>query len=101
MEQIEHPPELISEQAILERTNDMYEKMLAEPAIVEALTILDGLPEGLYYHNKNHTLDVLHETILFAVADNADENVIRQQSIAAAFHDTGFVKKREHNEPDG
>jgi len=65
----------------------LYAELIERPEITEALAILDRLPEHLRYHVKEHTLDVIRETILFAVADGASGEVIEQQAIAAAFAD--------------
>ncbi len=77
----------------------IYNELLKEPEISEALNLLDSLPKNLKYHNKDHTLDVLRETILFAVADGLDEEAIKLQAIAAAWHDVGYVQRYENNEP--
>lgn len=82
------------------KTEAVFAEMTKMPEVAEALAILDGLPKNLKYHNKGHTLDVMKEIILFALADRADQRVIRQQVIAAAWHDTGYVKKYEQNEPE-
>ncbi len=86
------------EKDLQEKIKPIYEKLLEHPSILEALTILDTLPEHLRYHDKNHTLDVIHETILFAYADVADDTTIEQQAIAAAWHDVGFVQQDKENE---
>lgn len=82
------------------KTEIVFAEMVKMPEVAEALAILDGLPKNLKYHAKDHTIDVIKETILFALADGADQKVMRQQVIAAAWHDTGYVKKYEQNEPE-
>ncbi len=81
------------------KAEDMYAEMINLPEVAEALEILDKLPRNLKYHTKDHTFDVIRETILFALTDGAEQSVIRQQAIAAAWHDTGYVEKPENNEP--
>lgn len=76
----------------------LYHELIQKPEIAEALTLLDRLPERLHYHNKAHTLDVIQETILFALADGASREVTEQQAISAAWHDVGFVKSEEIKE---
>ncbi|MDP2651995.1 MAG: hypothetical protein Q8O94_02575 [bacterium] len=100
MEKLKYPPSPEEERAKLERDAAvLYEELIQKPEISEALSILDDLPEHLHYHNKAHTLDVLKETILFAVADGASRDVIEEQAIAAAWHDTGFIEQDKANEP--
>lgn len=88
-----------SKETIEEIANSIYLEMLQIPEVKEALDILDSLPNNLKYHNKDHTLDVLRETILFAVADGALPEIIKEQAISASWHDVGYVKQYENNEP--
>jgi hypothetical protein len=74
-------------------------ELIQKPEIAEALTLLDRLPERLHYHNKAHTLDVIQETILFALADGASREVTEQQAISAAWHDVGYIEQDKENEP--
>ncbi len=76
----------------------LYEALIKKPEIIEALNLLDTLPEGLYYHTKAHTLDVIYETILFAQADTLPQEVIEQQAISAAWHDVGYIERTTTNE---
>jgi len=72
------------------------------PIILKALRKLaDGLPGDLHYHSLQHTCDVLHETINFAVRDQVDDRKVELLAIAAAYHDTGFLVQRFGNEPIG
>lgn len=77
----------------------IYQEMIKKPEVVEALVLLDQLPENLKYHNKAHTLDVIRETILFTLADGQSGEVIDLEVIAAAWHDVGYVKRYKNNEP--
>jgi hypothetical protein len=77
----------------------LYHELIQKPEIAEALTLLDGLPEHLRYHDKAHTLDVITETILFALADGASREVTEQQAISAAWHDVGYIEQDKENEP--
>ena len=76
----------------------MFNELIETPEIVEALTLLDTLPESLFYHVKEHTLDVIRETILFALVGGERRDVIQQQAISAAWHDVGFIEKLKDNE---
>ncbi len=42
---------------------------------------------------------MIHETILFALADGASREVIEQQAISAAWHDVGYIEREKENEP--
>lgn len=56
------------------------------------------LPSNLVYHNHAHTRFVLEKADFLAVQENlgeADRNLI---SIAALYHDTGFLLDRENHE---
>lgn len=86
-----------------EAVNTWYEKLTTEePAIVRALELLNSLPSNLVYHVKAHTEDVIRETIRFVLEDNKftkDElkTVLRQQAIAAAWHDVGFLDEQSED----
>ena len=100
MEALKHRLSLEDKEADLKKEAAvLYDELIRIPEVSEALTILDNLPEHLRYHNKAHTLDVISETILFALADGASRETIKQQAIAAAWHDTGFIEQDKENEP--
>jgi hypothetical protein len=96
---MEKPKNFLTEEELQEKVEIAFAEALKMPEVAEALEILDGLPENLKYHDKGHTLDVIKETILFALADNAGEEITKQQVIAAAWHDIGYIKQYEQNEP--
>jgi hypothetical protein len=87
------------EDDIQQKADSLYEIIIKKPEVSEALNLLDKLPDNLIYHNKGHTLDVLRETILFAITDGINEEVIEQLCISAAWHDVGYIKQYENNEP--
>ncbi|MCR4286375.1 MAG: hypothetical protein NUW00_05770, partial [Candidatus Kaiserbacteria bacterium] len=88
------------ERELLEKRDALYIKLIEKlPSVKEALTLLDNLPEGLVYHTKAHTEDVIKETILFALADGVSDGAIEQQVIAAAWHDIGYLERKSNNEP--
>ncbi len=98
------PESLTFEQAeklelrLREESQPLYEMIIEHPAVVEALMLLDRLPEHLTYHAKEHTLDVIRETVLFAYAGGANHDVIEQQAVSAAWHDVGFIQRDKENE---
>lgn len=59
------------------------------------------LKANLIYHSANHTDDVMHETILFAVVDGLTEKEMELLAVAAAYHDAGFIVCDTQNEPIG
>jgi hypothetical protein len=81
----------------IKNVNEEVEILFNE--IVEALDLLDKLPKNLAYHNKDHTLDVIKETILFCLTNNESKETIEHQAIAAAWHDVGFIESKQNNEP--
>lgn len=95
-EQPGNAPDLESlERDVSFEANQLFNEFLKnEYGVKEALTLLDTLDSKYVYHSKAHTLDVIRETILFAVAEKAPPDVIWQEAISAAWHDTGFVKGR-------
>jgi hypothetical protein len=90
--------EAIYEAELSERRDVLYAELIKLPAVEEALTLLDNLPEELVYHTKAHTEDVIKETILFALADGISEGAMKQQVIAAAWHDVGYLERKSNNE---
>lgn len=78
-------------------------KLLREkPIIKEVLERLKTeLPPGLAYHNAEHTDDVLGEAILLAIYDNLPKEDVELLAIAAAYHDSGFIKRPNLNEEIG
>lgn len=89
----------LNEEELQQRVGEVYEEILELPEVSEALDLLDDLPEYLKYHNKGHTLSVIHEAVLFAVAASESEEVIKMLATAAAWHDVGYLKQHENNEP--
>jgi hypothetical protein len=87
-----------NERELLELRDARYAELVRLPAVAEALTLLDNLPDGLVYHTKAHTEDVIRETILFALADGVSDGAIEQQVIAAAWHDIGYLDRKSNNE---
>jgi uncharacterized protein len=76
--------------------------LLQHPLVLEALTVLDTLlPADLYYHNKQHTLNVLEATVACALRDQLSSRDIELLAIAAAWHDVGYIVQRQSNEPIG
>ena len=56
------------------------------------------LPDGLYYHNLDHTLDVLEASQRIGSAEGLNFSDLNLLKVAALFHDVGFVDFYENNE---
>ncbi len=71
-----------------------------EDAKSVAYAVLDKLPVSLRYHIKEHTILVVVPAAL-TIADKEKFSLEAKMlvGIAAAFHDTGFTKQYENNEP--
>jgi hypothetical protein len=95
---IEENFKIVNENELNQEIEARFDEIIKKPEIVEALDLLDKLPLDLKYHDKNHTFDVLKETILFALADRLDKETLEQQTIAAAWHDVGFIESDSENE---
>ena len=83
----------------LDRAEVVVEILREHIVVYEALKRLSKeLPPDLAYHNLQHTNDVLHQTVALAVRDGLNQDDIVLLVIAAAWHDTGFIRQREKNE---
>jgi predicted metal-dependent HD superfamily phosphohydrolase len=56
------------------------------------------LPQNLYYHCINHTLDVCKAAEELALCENVKEKDILLLQTAAVYHDIGFVVRYKNNE---
>ena len=63
----------------------------------------DELPEGIKYHDANHTLHptkgVVASANRIAISENISEHDRELLITAAYFHDTGYIREYEKNEP--
>ncbi|MEO5572247.1 MAG: HD domain-containing protein [Bacteroidia bacterium] len=59
------------------------------------------LPESLYYHNYQHTLEVLNAAIEIADGENITGEDLVLLKTAALFHDSGFVTVYQDHEEEG
>jgi uncharacterized protein len=85
-----------------ERVSEVLAEKLKLPLITEAIEILKTqIPPSIKFHTVDHTLDVLHEAILFAVEDGLSDYEIDLVAVAAAHHDIGYVITTRNNEPIG
>lgn len=57
------------------------------------------LPEGLVYHNIDHTRRVVKQAEIIGTHENLSEEEMNILKIAAWFHDVGYIKKyKDHEE---
>ena len=81
-------------------TPNSVKPFLEDPIVKEAMLLLaKKLPENLHYHNLNHTSDVVEHAVAFAERSGLSARDVRLIAIAAAWHDTGFIERRQNNEP--
>lgn len=91
-----------------------YQEAIKLPVVRFATKLIaDGLREKypqlvgtckdvLAYHGLPHTLDVLHEALLFATLEGViDQRGLELLTIAAVFHDSGYIKHYHANEAAG
>ncbi len=69
------------------------------------LLFAERLPKDLLYHGPEHTLDpilgVAAIADLLARKEKVSETIRELAIVTAYFHDTGFIERREKNEPIG
>lgn len=73
--------------------NPLADKILRE--------LKDRLPPQLVYHSSEHTEDVIEEVRRFAIADALPAREIELLTIAAAYHDAGYLDAPAPNESFG
>jgi predicted metal-dependent HD superfamily phosphohydrolase len=63
----------------------------------------DELPDGIKYHDANHTLHPTRGVVAvanrIAIAENISEHDRELLIAAAYFHDTGYIREYDKNEP--
>lgn len=59
------------------------------------------LPEHLSYHGKHHTLDVLDTVKRIGIHEGVSEEQLKTLSVAAAYHDCGFIFGHVNHEKAG
>jgi uncharacterized protein len=70
----------------------------AEKYIIDKLR--DELPDNLYYHGLEHTLDVLKSAENYAAMEHLCKEDLILLKTAALYHDSGFLVKYSSNEVD-
>jgi len=75
------------------RFNDLEEMILEK--------MEKGLPNGLYYHNVKHTIDVVTQVELIGKAENVNTQDILLLKTAALFHDLGHIISYDEHENEG
>ncbi|QSH41139.1 HD domain-containing protein [Lentisphaerota bacterium ZTH] len=59
------------------------------------------LPEEIFYHGPQHTLDVIRACEVFAAGEVVAEHDVLLLKTAALFHDIGFIYRLQENEGIG
>ena len=81
----------------VEKVNPTIERVKSD-----VMDLLDrGLSKDLCFHNKEHTLGVYESAKRYAELEGISSAEKRLLLMAALFHDTGFTKQYENNEPIG
>lgn len=60
-----------------------------------------GLPDSLYYHNLQHTRDVVSQVEIIGKAENISEHDMLLLKTAALYHDNGFLIGYDDHEEHG
>ncbi|QCX53614.1 Pycsar system effector family protein [Elizabethkingia sp. JS20170427COW] len=60
----------------------------------------DKLSSAFLYHNYIHTLEVVHQCEIIAIAENLPEDIKEKLLVAAWFHDTGYIYGTENHETE-
>jgi predicted metal-dependent HD superfamily phosphohydrolase len=82
--------------------SEIERNLLEHELVIEALDQLrKHLSREYFYHCLEHTSSVIVNAIRCAVLDGASTRDLELVAIAAAWHDTGFLIQRDHNEPVG
>jgi uncharacterized protein len=62
--------------------------------------LISNLSEFYYYHNFEHTLYVIEKAIEIGRQENCTEEDINLLSVAALWHDTGYIKTYNNHEEE-
>ena len=81
----------------MEKNHPEFEK--AEEFILSKLE--NELSPTLFYHNTQHTLDVLDASIKIAHAEKIPAEAIKLLRVAVLFHDAGFIHVYKNHEERG
>ncbi|MCB0310763.1 MAG: HD domain-containing protein [Bdellovibrionales bacterium] len=81
------------------QAKELLNKYRSRPLIQEILRRLEAdLPLTLTYHNLQHTLEVMYESLVLGLYDGLSERELELLQIAAAYHDAGFLVRVDDNE---
>jgi HD superfamily phosphodiesterase len=73
-----------------------------DDAKIEAIKILESLPNNLRYHVSSHTLDYVYpESVKLSKLEGLNDDSRLIIAVSALFHDTGFTNQYQANEPIG
>ena len=60
----------------------------------------DNLPENYSYHNHVHTLYVMQTAVEIGINEECTEKELELLSVAALWHDTGYIKTYKNHEEE-
>ena len=90
------------EKMLQEQVALVQQRECKRPIVAQILKRLaHELPKTLRYHTAAHTDDVIHESLLFGVSARLHERQLELLTIAAAYHDAGFITQIAQNEAVG
>jgi len=75
--------------------------MKKNPIIAEAMIYVNKLLlplEWLYYHQYNHSLEVMERCVYLWKKEKLDDEKLEILALAGLFHDTGFIIQYDDNE---
>jgi len=93
--------QIMSEEELKPAVAERWKKLSHIPAVRRGLEALKSLKSDFKYHSCDHTLDVVHEALLFSLQDRLDDRKIELLIIAAVYHDSGFLIDSNDNEQIG
>ena len=93
---------MIDIKAVEKHVERFLDEFYKEPEIITIIDRLDReIPPKYSYHSRQHTDDVLHEVVLFAMCDGLLGRPVELLAWAAAFHDAGHLVSSENHEAIG
>ena len=75
----------------------MHRNWILDTAMLYVNKLLLPL-EGFYYHQYNHSLEVMHRAIYLAEKEKLENNEIELLALAWLFHDSWFIIQYDNNE---
>lgn len=88
-----------TQKTLAEKAVALTRELESLPIVTTAFKLLEqNLDPKYVFHSIEHTKDVFQEAVLFALTDGRTPREIELISIAAAYHDVGFLEGAEGHE---